>query len=73
MAKTGNEFYALDGATGQILWSAPAIRPDGTNSSVNSGPAVVNGSAYWGTGYARAPGGEGNGNTRLYAFSIDGK
>jgi polyvinyl alcohol dehydrogenase (cytochrome) len=73
MAKTGNEFYALDGATGKILWSAPAVRPDGTNSSVNSGPAIVNGTVYWGTGYSRAPAGEGNGNDRLYAFSIEGK
>src|SRR4051812_35104128 len=72
MAKTGNEFYALDGANGNILWSAPAVRPDGTNSSVNSGPAIVNGTVYWGTGYSRAAGGEGNGNNRLYAFSIDG-
>jgi len=72
MAKTGNEFYALDGATGAVLWSAPAVRSDGTNSSVNSGPAIVNGSVYWGTGYSRS-GVEGNGNSRLYAFSLDGQ
>jgi polyvinyl alcohol dehydrogenase (cytochrome) len=66
MAKTGNEFYALDAASGAILWGYPA------GSSVNSGPAVVRGSVYWGSGYARA-GVEGSGNHKLYAFSLDGR
>jgi hypothetical protein len=64
MAKTGNEMYALDAATGTILWSFAA------GSSVNAAPAVVNGSVYWGSGYSRAA--EGSGNTKLYAFSIGG-
>jgi polyvinyl alcohol dehydrogenase (cytochrome) len=63
MAKTGNEFYALDAATGAILWGFPA------GSSVNAGPAIVNGSVYWGSGYARS-GAEGSGNHRLYAFGL---
>jgi polyvinyl alcohol dehydrogenase (cytochrome) len=63
MAKTGNQFYALDAATGSILWSHTA------GSSVNAAPAVVDGSVYWGTGYARS-GVEGTGNTRLYAFGL---
>lgn len=63
MAKGGNQFYALDGSTGKILWAWPA------GSSVNSGPAIVNGSVYWGSGYARA-GAEGSGNNQLFAFTL---
>jgi polyvinyl alcohol dehydrogenase (cytochrome) len=68
MAKlaTQNQMFALDAATGAILWQF------GAGSSVNAGPAVVEGSVYWGSGYSRA-GVEGSGNHRLYAFSIDGK
>jgi len=68
MAKlaTQNQMFALDAATGAILWQFDAL------SSVNSGPAVVDGSVYWGSGYVRS-GVEGSGNHRLYAFSIDGK
>jgi polyvinyl alcohol dehydrogenase (cytochrome) len=65
VAKTGNEMYALDAATGAILWQFAA------GSTVNAGPAVVHGSVYWGSGYARAA--EGNGNNKFYAFSLDGK
>ena len=67
MAKlaTQNQMFALDAATGAILWQFDAL------SSVNSGPAVVDGSVYWGSGYNRRLGG--NGNNRLYAFSIDGR
>jgi polyvinyl alcohol dehydrogenase (cytochrome) len=64
MAKTGAEMYALDAADGSILWSYSA------GSSVNAGPAIVDGSVYWGSGYSRSA--EGNGNNRLFAFSIDG-
>jgi polyvinyl alcohol dehydrogenase (cytochrome) len=64
MAKSGNEFYALDGATGQILWAQPA------GSSVNAGPAIVNGVVYWGSGYSRARS-EGNGNNKFFAFAPD--
>ncbi len=68
MAKLANQnqLFALDAATGAILWQL------GAGSSVNSGPAVVDGTVYWGSGYARS-GVEGSGNNRLYAFSIDGK
>jgi polyvinyl alcohol dehydrogenase (cytochrome) len=65
VATTGNQMYALDVATGAILWRFAAGR------TVNAGPAVVHGSVYWGSGYARAA--EGNGNNRFYAFSLDGK
>jgi len=65
VAKTGNQMYALDAATGAILWQFAA------GSTVNAGPAVVHGSVYWGSGYARAA--EGNGNTKFYVFSLDGR
>jgi PQQ enzyme-like repeat protein len=61
-----NQVFALDARTGTILWQL------GVGSSVNSGPAVVDGTVYWGSGYARS-GVEGSGNTKLLAFSIDGK
>jgi polyvinyl alcohol dehydrogenase (cytochrome) len=68
MAKAGNQdqMFALDASTGAILWQF------GAGSSVNSGPAVVNGTVYWGSGYSRS-GVEGSGNNRLYAFSIEGQ
>jgi polyvinyl alcohol dehydrogenase (cytochrome) len=59
------QLYALDAATGAILWQFAV------GSAVNSGPSVVDGTVYWGTGYARGPGG--TSNTKLYAFSLDGK
>jgi len=65
VAKTGNQMFALDAATGAILWQFAA------GSTVNSGPAVVDGMVFWGSGYARAA--EGNGNNKLYAFSLDGE
>jgi polyvinyl alcohol dehydrogenase (cytochrome) len=57
--------FALDGETGEILWRFAA------GSSVNSGPAVADGTVYWGSGYDRRLGG--NGNNKLFAFSVDGK
>jgi len=68
MAKLANQdqMFALDAATGAILCEF------GAGSSVNSGPAVVGGTVYWGSGYSRS-GVEGSGNHRLFAFSIDGQ
>ena len=68
MAKlpTQKQMFALDAATGAILWQF------GAGSSVNSGPAVAKGSVYWGSGYSRS-GVEGSGNNRFYAFSIGGQ
>jgi polyvinyl alcohol dehydrogenase (cytochrome) len=68
MAKLATQYqmFALDAATGAILWQYAA------GSSVNSGPAVVDGTVYWGSGYSRS-GVEGIGNTKLFAFSLDGK
>ena len=48
--------FALDAATGSILWQL------GVESSVNSGPSVVNSTVYWGTGYSK-----------LFAFGINGR
>jgi polyvinyl alcohol dehydrogenase (cytochrome) len=66
MAKLADQYQmlALDATTGVILWKF------GAGSSVNSGPAVVDGTVYWGSGYSRSRA-EGSGNNRLYAFSID--
>jgi polyvinyl alcohol dehydrogenase (cytochrome) len=65
MPQTGDQMFALDGKTGEILWRFAA------GSSVNSGPAVVDNTVYWGSGYDRRLGG--NGNNRLFAFSLDGE
>jgi polyvinyl alcohol dehydrogenase (cytochrome) len=61
-----NQFFALDAATGRILWQWKA------GSSVNAGPAVVGGTVFWGSGYSRS-GAEGSGNNQFFAFSLDGK
>jgi polyvinyl alcohol dehydrogenase (cytochrome) len=68
MAKLANQnqMFALDAASGEILWRF------GAGSSVNAGPAVVDGNVYWGSGYSRS-GVEGSGNTKFYAFSIEGQ
>jgi len=58
-----NQFFALDAATGEILWQYPAL------ASVNAGPAIVDGTVYWGSGYSRS-GVEGSGGNRFFAFSL---
>jgi polyvinyl alcohol dehydrogenase (cytochrome) len=58
---------ALDAATGQTLWSFAA------GSSVNAGPAVVDGVVYWGSGYAHLGIPGFTTNNKFYAFSVDGK
>jgi polyvinyl alcohol dehydrogenase (cytochrome) len=44
-AGTGGNMYALDGGTGQIRWSFAS------GGSVVSGPAILNGVLFWGSGY----------------------
>ena len=68
MAKLADQkqLFALDAATGVILWQF------GAGSSVNAGPAVVDGTVYWGSGYARV-GVEGSGNNQPFAFSLEGQ
>jgi len=53
--------YALDAATGKILWSYAS------GGSVISGPAIVDGVLYWGSGYPRAGG---TANNKLYALTV---
>lgn len=54
--------YALNATTGRVLWEHLG------RGSSNAGPAVVNGSVYWGNGYARW--GQGTPSTTFYAFSL---
>jgi polyvinyl alcohol dehydrogenase (cytochrome) len=53
--------FALDAATGNQLWSFTS------GGSANAGPAIVNGTLYWGSGYTRLF--FGGTNNRLFAFS----
>jgi len=64
MAHTGDQMYALDSRTGNILWRFAA------GGSVVDGPAVVGGTVFWGSGYARTGG---VGNDQFYAFSVNGR
>jgi len=54
--------YAMDALTGAILWDFAS------GGAVNSGAAVVNGTVYWGNGYARY--GAGTPGRKLFAFSV---
>lgn len=68
LAAVGTDMYALDAATGTILWSFAS------GGSVTGGAAIVGGSVYWGSGYC----GTGclgttiptNNNKKLYAFGL---
>ncbi|HET8987736.1 MAG TPA: PQQ-binding-like beta-propeller repeat protein [Humibacillus sp.] len=54
--------YALNAATGQVLWSFAS------GGSCLSGAAISNGSVYWGSGYSNF--GFGTANHKLYAFGL---
>jgi polyvinyl alcohol dehydrogenase (cytochrome) len=56
--------YALDAATGAALWSFLAP------GSVNSAPAVVGGTLYWGSGYHNFLIPIGTASNTFYAFSL---
>ena len=57
--------YAMDAATGDVLWSFAS------GGSCNAGAAVVNGTVYWGSGYASLADFLGStGNDQLYAFEV---
>ena len=57
--------YAMDAATGDALWGFAS------GGSCNAGAAVVNGTVYWGSGYASLGGFLGStGNNQLYAFEV---
>ena len=62
--------FALDAATGKVLWSYPL------GGSVNAGAVVVDGVVYGGSGYSNLPrpGFVGSNKTgKSYAFSLGGK
>jgi len=65
---TGDDMFALDTATGAIEWSFAA------GGTVLGGPAIVDGSVYWGSGYHTqqlGPFFPGNGdNDKFYAFDL---
>lgn len=61
-ASTAPTMLALNAATGQILWSFAA------GSSVNSGATVVDGTVFWGSGYAHLGFPGQTGNNKFYAF-----
>jgi polyvinyl alcohol dehydrogenase (cytochrome) len=52
--------YALDAATGKVLWSFAS------GGTVLDGPSIVDGVVYWGSGYSNP----GTSNNKLYAFSL---
>ncbi len=57
--------YALDAATGAVLWSFQS------GGSCISGAAVVDGTVYWGSGYTNLSGFLGaTGNDKVYAFDL---
>jgi polyvinyl alcohol dehydrogenase (cytochrome) len=68
---TSGHMYAMDSATGNILWDFAAPY------SSNAGAAVVDGVVYWGNGYKKFALGAGTTGSfttgTFYAFSIDGK
>jgi polyvinyl alcohol dehydrogenase (cytochrome) len=54
--------YALNAATGAVLWEYPS------GGSCLSGAAISNGTVFWGSGYSNF--GFGTPNNKLYAFQI---
>jgi polyvinyl alcohol dehydrogenase (cytochrome) len=57
--------YAMDSATGSILWSFAS------GGSCNAGAAIADGTVYWGSGYSKL--GLGTPNNKFYAFSLPSK
>jgi polyvinyl alcohol dehydrogenase (cytochrome) len=62
----GENMFAFDAATGQILWNFQAA------GSVNSGPSVVDGTVFWGSGYMPMESVGMTAGRKLYAFSVNG-
>ena len=57
--------YALNAATGQVLWSFAS------GGSCLSGAAISDGMVFWGSGYSNV--GFGTFNNKVYAFAVPGK
>jgi polyvinyl alcohol dehydrogenase (cytochrome) len=62
-APSGMNMHALDAATGRVLWSYAAT------GSVNSGPAIVDGTVFWGSGYSDMAAMGMAAGAKLYAFA----
>ena len=58
------QMYALDAATGNILWNFAS------GGTVIDGPSIVDGTLYWGSGYRNI---QGTGNNKVFAFSLAGE
>jgi polyvinyl alcohol dehydrogenase (cytochrome) len=58
------DMVALNAENGRILWQFAS------GGSVVSGPSIVDGTVYWGSGYANF--GFGIPNNKLYAFTVTG-
>lgn len=65
-ASMSGYMYALDARNGDTLWSFLAP------GSVNAGPAIVDGSVYWGSGYHNFPARKpvGTASNTFYAFAL---
>lgn len=67
-APSGTNMYALDARTGAVTWAFAS------GGAVAGGPAIVDGTLYWGSGYHtetfRPPLGYDGENNKLYAFSL---
>ncbi len=66
LAHAGDQMYALDAASGAVLWRFAA------GGSVGTHPALADSSVFWGSGFGRTGFG-GVPNNKFYAFTIDGK
>jgi polyvinyl alcohol dehydrogenase (cytochrome) len=66
-APNGNNMFALNAATGKVLWRYPS------GASVESGPSVVDGTVYWGEGAPELAQLGYTSGTKLYAFTIGGQ
>jgi polyvinyl alcohol dehydrogenase (cytochrome) len=62
-APTAPTMFALDGATGNTIWSFAA------GSSVNAGATIAENTVFWGSGYSHLPIPGMTGNTKFYAFT----
>jgi polyvinyl alcohol dehydrogenase (cytochrome) len=67
LSRTVPTMFALDAANGNMLWRFAA------GASVIAGATIVNGSVYWGSGFAHLTPIIGTGNNKFYAFSKSGR
>jgi polyvinyl alcohol dehydrogenase (cytochrome) len=63
----GGHMYALDAATGNVLWSYS------TPGAVIGGASIVGGQVFWGSGYAHLGIPGWNPSTTFYSFTLKGK